>query len=40
MILGFVLAAFMGTSSLGIALLGLVIALVYYNFKGNTEEDY
>ncbi len=39
-ILGFVLAAFMGTNSLGIALLGLVIALVYYNFKGNTEEDY
>ncbi len=37
LVLGFLLAAYLGISVTGIALFGLVVALIYVNFMGNKE---
>lgn len=38
LLLGFILSTFLGLNSLGIAAIGLVIALVYYNIKRMSSE--
>ena len=37
LVLGFLLAAYLNISVTGIALFGLVVALIYVNFMGNKE---
>ncbi len=38
-LLGFVLPTYFGIGTMGIALIGLICAFVYYQFKPSQEED-